>query len=415
MNPGGWRFPLRVGFRYASSTHRGALVAFISRVSTAGLVLGVALLIVVLSVMNGFDRELRERILSLVPHVSLQPIQPVRDWRALVAAVEAHPEVLAAAPYVDLQALLMYRGKVVPALIHGTEPAFERRISSIDRYLAKGTLDLLDADADTLLLSDTLAHKLGVGVGESLQVMVPDVNAVGQVMPRVQRVLLGGVFDTGTEVDNAMALAGLGLATRLRGAPGVVQGVRFQVRDLFSAPRVEREVIQGLGIEIHGLDWTRTHGNLYEAIQLSRNMVGILLFLIIAVAVFNVVSTLFLIVKDKEGDIAILRTLGASPADIMGVFMVQGTLIGLAGALCGGLIGCVLSLLITDAVALLESLLGVQFLKAEVYPVSYLPSQLAFTDVASVCAVALAMSFVATLYPSWRAARMQPAEVLRYE
>ena len=226
---------------------------------------------------------------------------------------------------------------------------------------------------------------------------------------------LAGIFNTGTEVDNTLALIGLDAATRLRGQPGVVQGVRFQVRDLFTAPRVQREVIQGLGIGIYGLDWTRTHGNLYEAIQLSRNMVGILLFLIIAVAVFNVVSTLFLIVKDKEGDIAILRTLGASPAAIMGVFVVQGTLIGLAGALAGGVIGSLLSLGITDAVALLERLLGVQFLKAEVYPVSYLPSDLAWRDVLEVCAVALAMSFVATLYPSWRAARMQPAEVLRYE
>ena len=409
-----WRFPLRVGFRYAGSSHRGALVAFISRVSMLGLVLGVALLIVVLSVMNGFDRELRERILSLVPHVSLQPIEPVADWQPLAAAVEAHPEVVAAAPYVDLQGLLMYRGKVVPALLHGADAAAERRISAIDRYLESGSLDAL-AEPDSVLLSGALAQRLGVDPGASLLVLVPEVNAEGQVVPRAQRMRLAGIFNPGTEVDNTLALIGLDAATRLRGQPGVVQGVRFQVRDLFTAPRVQREVIQGLGIGIYGLDWTRTHGNLYEAIQLSRNMVGILLFLIIAVAVFNVVSTLFLIVKDKEGDIAILRTLGASPAAIMGVFVVQGTLIGLAGALAGGVIGSLLSLGITDAVALLERLLGVQFLKAEVYPVSYLPSDLAWRDVLEVCAVALAMSFVATLYPSWRAARMQPAEVLRYE
>ena len=410
-----WRFPLRVGFRYAGSSHRGALVAFISRVSMLGLVLGVALLIVVLSVMNGFDRELRERILSLVPHVSLQPIEPVSDWQSLAAAVEAHPEVVAAAPYVDLQGLLMYRGKVVPALLHGADAVAERRISAIDRYLESGSLDALADTPDSVLLSRSLARRLGIATGASLLVLVPDVNAEGQVVPRAQRLTLAGTFNTGTEVDNTLALIGLDTATRLRGQPGVVQGVRFQVRDLFTAPRVQHEVIQGLGIGIYGLDWTRTHGNLYEAIQLSRNMVGILLFLIIAVAVFNVVSTLFLIVKDKEGDIAILRTLGASPAAIMGVFVVQGTLIGLAGAVAGGVIGSLLSLGITDAVALLEKLLGVQFLKAEVYPVSYLPADLAWRDVLDVCGVALAMSFVATLYPSWRAARMQPAEVLRYE
>jgi len=409
-----WRFPLRVGLRYAGSSHRGALVAFISRVSTLGLVLGVALLILVLSVMNGFDRELRERILSLVPHVSLQPYEPVADWRPLAAAVEAHPDVVAAAPYVDLQGLLMYRGKVVPALLHGADPEAERRISAIDRYLESGSLDALAAP-DGLLLSRSVARRLGAGLGDSVLVLVPDVNAEGQVVPHAQRMRLAGTFHTGTEVDNAFAMLGLDAASRLRGQPGVVQGVRFQVRDLFAAPRVASEVVQGLGIGIHALDWTRTHGNLYEAIQLSRNMVGILLFLIIAVAVFNVVSTLFLIVKDKEGDIAILRTLGASPAAIMAVFVVQGTLIGLAGAAAGGLIGSLLSLGVTDAVALFEKLLGVQFLKSEVYPVSYLPSDLAWRDVLNVCGVALAMSFVATLYPSWRAARMQPADVLRYE
>ena len=410
-----WRLALRICLRYAGSSHRGALVAFISRVSTTGLVLGVALLIVVLSVMNGFDRELRERILSLVPHVSLQPLTPLTDWQGLAAAVEAHPDVVAAAPYVDLQALLMYRGRVMPVLLHGADPGAEARISTIGSYLQSGSLQALDGSTDRVIVSESQAQRLGIAVGDSLLLLVPDTNAQGQVVPRTSRVLLAGIYRTGTEVDNLLALTGLHTAMRLRGTPETVQGIRFQVRDLFAAPRVQHEVVQGLGIEVYALDWTRTHGNLYEAIRLSRNMVGILLFLIIAVAVFNVVSTLFLIVKDKEGDIAILRTLGASPAAIMGVFVVQGTLIGLTGAVIGGFAGVLLSLGVTDAVALLERVLGVQFLKAEVYPVSYLPSALAWRDVAQVCGVALAMSFVATLYPSWRAARMQPADVLRYE
>jgi lipoprotein-releasing system permease protein len=191
--------------------------------------------------------------------------------------------------------------------------------------------------------------------------------------------------------------------------------VRFQVRDLFSAPRIRQEVEQGLGPRFRGMDWTHTHGNLHEAIRMSRNLVGVLLFLIVAVAAFNVVSTLFLIVKDKEGDIAILRTLGASPASIMAVFVIQGSLIGLVGALAGGAAGAALSLVVTDAVGLMERVLGIRFLDAAVYPVSYLPSDLSFSNVALVCSVALGMSFLATLYPSWRAARMQPAEVLRHE
>lgn len=410
-----WRFATLIGLRYAGSSNRGALVAFISRVSMLGLVLGVALLIVALSVMNGFERELRERILSLVPHVSLQPVVPLRDWQGMSAAVQAHPDVLAAAPYVDLQGLLMYRTRVVPVMLHGVDPAAEARISTIGSYLQSGQLDSLGGTADRIIVSESLARRLGAAVGDGVLVLVPDTNAQGQVLPRATRVTLAGVYRTGTEVDTMLVLTGLHTAMRLRGMPDVVQGIRFQVRDLFQAPRVAREVVQGLGIAVHALDWTRTHGNLYEAIRLSRNMVGILLFLIIAVAVFNVVSTLFLIVKDKEGDIAILRTLGASPAAIMAVFIVQGSLIGLVGTAIGGCVGVLLSLGVTEAVAGIEQLLGVQFLKAEVYPVSYLPSALAWRDVALVCSVALVMSFVATLYPSWRAARMRPAEVLRYE
>jgi lipoprotein-releasing system permease protein len=260
-----------------------------------------------------------------------------------------------------------------------------------------------------------LSDQLGVGLGESLMVMAPDVNASGQVVPRMQRLTVIAVFHSGTEVDNALALVPMALAAALAGQPGAFEGIRYQVRDLFQAPRVAAEVTQGLGFASYSIDWTRTHGNLFDAIQLSRNMVGILLFLIIAVAVFNVVSTLFLIVKDKEGDIAILRTLGASPWLIMRVFVIQGLLIGLGGVVIGGLCGVGLSWAITDAVALIEQLAGIQFLNSDVYPVSYLPADLRWADVARVCGVALLMSLLATLYPSWRAARMQPADVLRYD
>lgn len=410
-----WRLVLAVGLRYAGRSQRGALVAFISRVSSAGLVLGVALLVLVLSVMDGFERELRERILALVPHVSIQPDVPLEEWRGLVEAVEAHPEVVAAAPYADLQGLLMFRGKVVPALVHGIDPASEERISVIGNYADPGALGQLSGDAPVVLLSGSVARSLGTRAGEDVLLLVPELNARGQLVPRTQRVHVAGLFATGTEVDNLLTLTSLGLAARLRGSPGTAQGVRFQVHDLFAAPRIRVEVEQGLGPRYRGFDWTRTHGNLHEAIRMSRNLVGVLLFLIVAVAAFNVVSTLFLIVKDKEGDIAILRTLGASPATIMAVFVIQGSLIGLAGAAVGGAAGAALSLVVTDAVALVERLIGVRFLDAAVYPVNYLPADLSLANVVLVCSVALAMSFVATLYPSWRAARMHPAEVLRHE
>jgi len=411
----GFRVAALVGSRYAISGDRGALVRFISRVSSLGLVLGVALLICVLSVMNGFDRELRERILALVPHVSLQPYEEITDWRGLGNAIEAHPEVVAAAPYFDQQGLLIQRGKVVPALLHGVVAEREARITALAQYVVAGELSALDTRADAIVISRMLSDQLGVGLGESLMVMAPDVNASGQVVPRMQRLTVIAVFHSGTEVDNALALVPMALAAALAGQPGAFEGIRYQVRDLFQAPRVAAEVTQGLGFASYSIDWTRTHGNLFDAIQLSRNMVGILLFLIIAVAVFNVVSTLFLIVKDKEGDIAILRTLGASPWLIMRVFVIQGLLIGLGGVVIGGLCGVGLSWAITDAVALIEQLAGIQFLNSDVYPVSYLPADLRWADVARVCGVALLMSLLATLYPSWRAARMQPADVLRYD
>lgn len=409
-----WRFALTVGLRYAGRSRAGALVAFISRVSGAGLVLGVALLVLVLSVMDGFDRELRERILSLVPHATVQAPEPIGEWQGLVAAVEAHPQVLAAAPYSDMQGLLMHRGKVTPAFLHGLDPAAERRISTIERFAGEGALDTL-AGGDAILLSRTLASAIDAAPGDALVLLMPDVNPQGQVIPRTRRVRLAATFSTGTEVDNMLALASLELVSGLKGHPGAVQGLRFQVRDLFAAPVVRREVEMGLGGSFRGIDWTRTHGNLHEAIRMSRNLVGVLLFLIVAVAAFNVVSTLFLIVKDKEGDIAILRTLGASPASIMAVFVVQGTLIGLTGTALGAGAGALLSLVVTDAVSALESLLGIRFLQSSVYPVDYLPAELSLHNVLRVASVALAMSFAATIYPAWRAARMQPADVLRYE
>lgn len=404
-----------VGTRYALSADRGALVRFISRVSSFGLILGVALLICVLSVMNGFERELRERILALVPHVSIQPWDPVEDWQGLANAVEAHPQVVAAAPYYDVQGLLIRGGEVLPLLMHGVIAERELRVSALSDYVEAGDFSALDTDADSVVVSRLAADKLRLAVGDNLMLMAPDVNARGQVVPRVQKVRVAAIFSTGTEVDNAIALIPMALAARLADQEGSFQGLRFQVRDLFMAPRVAAEVEQGLGMNLFIRDWTRTHGNLYDAIALSRNMVGILLFLVIAVAVFNVVSTLFLIVKDKEDDIAIMRTLGSPPATIMKIFVVQGTLIGLAGAIAGGVLGSLLSLVVTDAVAGLEHLLGLRFLDTSVYPVSYLPADLRLADVLQVCGVALLMSLVATLYPSWRAARMQPADVLRYD
>lgn len=405
-----------IGVRYVGARRRSQLVSFLSLVSMAGLVLAVSLLITVLSVMNGFDRELRERILAVVPKATLNGQEPLLDWRWLVEEAERHPEVVAAAPFVHLQAMINFRGKVEPALLYGIEPSLEVRVSPIQKYLKNPeALMSLSPGARTLLLGGNLARRLGVSAGDAVTLVVPEARATGErVAPRLQRYEVAGIFVTGTELDNALGLMHLADAGPLAGYGEGVQGIRLEVRDLFQAGRVAQE-LQAVLPGLEARDWTRTHGNLYQAVQMSKRLVSLLLVIIIAVAAFNVVSTLVMVVMDKQADIAILRTLGASPGQIQRIFMVQGTCIGLVGTLLGLLLGVLLSAVVGDVVAWIEQLSGVKFLKPDVYPVSYLPSDLRWTDVGLVCGSALAMSFLATLYPAWRAARVQPAEALRYE
>lgn len=406
-----------VGWRYVGARRRSQLVSFISLVSIAGLVLGVALLITVLSVMNGFDRELRERILAVVPQATLNGYQPIRHWQRLVDEVERHPEVTAAAPFVHLQAMVNYRGEVQAALVYSIEPALEERASVVGRYLESGVrLTALEPGAHRILLGANLASALGVRAGESVTLIVPDATgASATAAPKLERFVVAGILRSGTELDNHLALIHLQEGARLAGYGEGVQGVRIAVSDLFQAPRVVRELVETLPEGFTARDWTRTHGNIYQAVQMSKRMVALLLFIIIAVAAFNVVSTLIMVVIDKQGDIAILRTLGASPGLIQRVFMVQGTLIGLIGTTGGVLLGLLLAANVSRAVDGLERLFSVKFLKADVYPVSYLPSDIRWEDVLLVAGVAFAMSFLATIYPAHRAARVQPAEALRYD
>ena len=384
-----------------------------------GLALGVVVMIVVLSVMNGFDHEMRTRVLGMVPHATIESGDPITDWKALAARVQENSEVLAVAPFTQMQGLLTHEGKVQKVLLNGIDPAQERKVSIIDNFIQQGKLDSLEPGSFGIMIGDKAAAKLGVAVGDKLTFVAPEVSVTPAGMfPRMKRFTVVGTFHVGAgEIDGYLGLTNLDDLARLhRWKPNQVQGLRLKFKDLFAAPRTSWEIAQKLGENnFYSRDWTRTHGNLYQAIRMEKAMIGLLLLLIVAVAAFNIISTLVMVVNDKKGDIAILRTLGSTPRQIMAIFMVQGTVIGVFGTLIGAALGILAALNVSAAISALEGLIGHKFLNADVYFIDYLPSQLMAQDVFQVCGAALVLSFLATLYPAWRAARTQPAEALRYE
>lgn len=409
--------PIYVGLRYTRARRRNHFISFISLTSMMGLTLGVAVLIIVLSVMNGFDRELRQRILGMLPHATVTEWgNPVRNWRAIAEQAEAHPEIEAAAPFVFLQGMMTMRGAVHGALVYGVDPAWEPKVSIISQHMLEGSLDDLDSGGYGVILGQGLARRLRVGMGDRVTLVLPEASvSPAGVFPRLRRLTVKGIFGVGAELDASHAFVHLEDGARLASLGQGVHGLRLKLFDLFDAPRVSREFSEQLGEEYAASDWTRQHGNLFQAIRMEKTMIALLLLLIVAVAAFNIVSTLVMLVTDKRADIAILRAMGASRSSIMGVFMVQGTVVGVVGTLAGTALGVLGALSVSDLVAWLESALGMQFLSSDVYFISDLPSELRTDDVIGVTLIALTLSFLATLYPAWRASRTQPAEALRYE
>ncbi len=404
-----WHF---VGLRYSLDRYSDHLLAFLSRLSMAGLVLGVALLIVVLSVMNGFDREMRERILSLVPHVTIMPWSADEDWAAMARAAEEHAGVAAVSPFIELQAMLVKGRSLEPALVYGVSAEHEARVSGLQGFVDLSRLNSPESEYLPVILGSGLAASLKVEEGDRLNLLLPAAPQSSDSV-RFRRAELAQVLHSGTEVDQRLVLMDLYAAKSLSAQPTAI-GLRLSLNDVFAARQVAWELRNTLGYQYQFNDWTSQLGNLYQAIQMSRKLVVIMLLAVVAVAVFNIVSTLVMVVHEKESDIAILRSLGAAPSQIIYSFVLYGAVIGAIGVAMGGALGAVLAIFITDLVAVLESILGIQFLHSDVYPISYLPSDLRWPDVMAVCGISYFICLIATLYPAWRASKVQPAEVLSY-
>lgn len=410
------RLPFLIGLRYVRAKRRNHFISFISLTSMLGLMLGVAVLILVLSVMNGFDHELRTRVLGMVPHAKIESREGLSDWQALAERVAQHERVIGVAPYVEQQGMFSVGGRNEGAMVNGIEPEYEDQVSIIGRHMQQGSLDDLMPGEWNVVLGSILARRLGVGVGDRVTLLVPEASITpGGVFPRLKRFTVSGIFSVGADLDASLAYANIEDMQTLARLGDNVGGLRLELDDLFAASDVTRSIVSELGNNYRGFDWTFSHGNLFQAIQMEKRMIGLLLTVIIAVAAFNIVSTLVMVVTDKHADIAILRTIGATPRSIMGIFIVQGMAIGIIGILVGVAAGISLALTISDLIHGVESLFGIQFLDAGVYFISSLPSRLHWEDVGNIVAAAFGLTFLSTLYPAWRAARIQPAEVLRYE
>ncbi len=410
--------PLFVGLRYTRAKRRNHFISFISLISMIGITLGVVVLITVLSVMNGFHKEVRERILGMASHGDIRPVEgAMTDWKTALEKAKENPEVVGAAPFVEAQAMLTVGKQVSGALIRGIFPELEQKVVEVGDKMKVGRLDDLQPGSFNIILGAELAHALGVWVGDKVTVLVPQLNVtpVG-AMPRLKRFTVSGIFEVGMgEYDRGVAMVHAKDAARLLRLGDAVTGVRIKLKDLFLARQISYQLAGEFGGLYRVLNWTDYHRNFFAALQTEKRMMGLLLFFIVVIAAFNIVATLVMVVIDKQSDIAILKTFGASPGQIMQTFIVQGAFIGLVGTLIGLVLGVLLALNVESAVGLIESWFGVQFIDPSIYYISKLPSDLQWPDVALIGAGSFLWSLLMTLYPAWRAYRVQPAEALRYE
>ncbi len=411
-------YELFIGLRYTRSRQRTRFISVISLISVIGIALGMTVLITVLSVMNGFQREVRTRMLSAVAHVQISGFDDkLSDWEKVAAIAKAHPNVQAAAPYVNAQGLLTSGSQVRGAYLRGIVPELEGRVDDLAISMRQGKLDALKPGEFSVILGESLARALNVGLGEKVVLVAPQgqVTPAG-ILPRLRQFTVVGTFRVGHhEIDSGLALTHIEDAQRLYRMGDQISGVRLKLDDLFQAQRVAYELSSRIPPNTTVTDWTRLNATWFKAVDLEKRMMSLLLFFIIAIAAFNLVSSLFMVVKEKQADIAILRTLGASPGGVMKIFMTQGIVIGVVGVFFGIVFGILGALYVDVIVGFVERLFGFRFLDPTVYQISSLPSELRPMDVVLTACLSFFMAAIATIYPAWRASKVNPAEALRYE
>ena len=407
-----------VGLRYTRAKRRNHFISFISLSSMLGIALGVTALITVLSVMNGFEKELRERILGMASHATISRFRgSLANWPSVAERARQHPRVIGVAPYVQGEAMLTRGRYVHGALVQGVLPQLEPEVSDIDKYMIAGTLDSLRPGEFNVVLGNGLAGALGARVGDKVTLVAPKATSTpAGILPRLRRFNVTGIFEVKHgQYDTQLAIVHVDDAARLFQLEDGVTGLRLKLDDMFLAPAVGRELAADLPGTFWVRDWTHYHANFFRALKTEKTVMFVILTLIVAVAAFNIVSALIMVVTDKESDIAILRTLGVTPGSVMLIFIVQGTVIGLVGTLLGMVGGVLLANNVETLVPAIEQLFDTKFLSPDVYYISDVPSDMRWSDVSLITLVAFTMSIVATIYPAWRASRTQPAEALRYE
>ncbi len=409
---------LYIGLRYTRAKRRNHFISFISIISMLGVAVGVTALITVISVMNGFEKELRERILGVTAHATIgERGRPLRDWQAVSAVIDRDPRVRGSAPFIRAEGMATRAGSVHGVIVEGVLPDQEPKVSVVGERMRTGRLKDLKPGAYNILLGAALARALRAEVGDKITLVVPQATATpAGILPRLKRFTLAGVFEIGMhDYDAALAVVHLEDAARLFRIQDGVSGIRIKVDDMFAAPRISRELIRSLPEHYAAVDWTQQHVNFFQALKTEKIVMYVILMLIVAVAAFNIISTLVMVVTDKAADVAILRTLGLTPRGIMSIFIVQGTVIGFVGTLLGLLGGVQLATHVDTLVPAIEQLFQTQFLPPDIYYISELPSDMRWPDVIRITVIAFTLCLLSTLYPAWRASRTQPAEVLRYE
>ncbi len=407
-----------IGLRYTRAKRRTQFISFITLTSVLGIALGVTALITVLSVMNGFKAELRERILGMTSHATATgKYGQLDNWQELDQKLKGYPHVEGSAPFITGQVMINADRRVSGTMLNGILPEYEAKVSDVANKMKAGQLSNLVAGEYGIVLGVELANYLGVAMGDKITVISPQINSTpAGIVPRMRRFTIVGVFQVGMyEYDRNMALINIDDAAKLFRMDAAVSGLRIKLDDLFNAPKITHTLATALADEYQVSDWTLAHSNFFRAIQTEKRVMFIILLLIVAVAAFNIVSTLVMVVTDKRGDIAILKTQGLTSPAIMGIFMVLGSIIGIVGTALGTLGGVVLALNVETIVPAIEKLFQVQFMAADVYYISELPSKLVWADVYAIAGMAFFLSLLATIYPAWQASRINPAEVLRYE